>query len=108
MALLKRKRIELDEDEESSSHASLGGGSSDDDIDIAGALSGKKERKLKGDDYGSGSDDDDDFEELEALIKNSVSRRDKREGTKLLKKTKGKSKISKGEVGGGSFQSMGM
>ena len=52
-------------------------------------------------------DSEDDYEELEALIKDSVAKRDKKEGTKLLKKAKGKAKISKGEVGGGSFQSMG-
>ncbi|KAH9054251.1 DEAD-domain-containing protein [Lactarius vividus] len=36
------------------------------------------------------------------------SRRNIKDGTELLKNTKGKKKLTKGEVGGGSFQSMGL
>ena len=98
---LKRKDPLEESDAESSTYskASSYGGDSDDDVDITHALSGKK--------TASGKDDlDDDFDELEKLIKHSVATRDKKEGTKLLKQTK-KSKLTKGEVGGGSFQSMG-
>lgn len=105
MALLKRKHIEDESEAESSSQASFGEEHPDSDVDIAAALTGEKIRKTKRNGPDSGSEDD--FEELEALIKDSVAKRDKKEGTKLLKQTKGKSKITKGEVGGGSFQSMG-
>ena len=54
---------------------------------------------------GLAADDDDD--DLNALIRETVAKRDKKDGTKLLKKTKGSKKIAKGETGGGSFQSMG-
>jgi ATP-dependent RNA helicase DDX54/DBP10 len=52
--------------------------------------------------------DVDDDTELEEMIRNSISRRNAKDGTELLKNTKGKKKLTKGEVGGGSFQSMGM
>lgn len=75
---------------------------SDDSVDIASALTGGKG---KGESMDVGEDD---FDDLEDLIKQSVTKRDKKEGTKLMKKTKGKTSMAKGEVGGGSFQSMGM
>ncbi|KAI0066162.1 DEAD-domain-containing protein [Artomyces pyxidatus] len=37
-----------------------------------------------------------------------MAKRNAKEGTELLKSTKGKNKLVKGEVGGGSFQSMGL
>ena len=74
---------------------------SDAEIDITSALTGNKGKSIASD------QDEDDFDELEDLIKQSVAKRDMKEGTKLLKKTKGKTSIAKGEVGGGSFQSMG-
>ena len=100
---LKRKHLLDESDAESSSSSrasSYGGQSEDDEIDIANALSGKKP-------VAEENDAGDDFEELEKLIKSSVAMRDKKEGTRLLKQTKGKKKISKGEIGGGSFQSLG-
>jgi len=54
--------------------------------------------------HNDGTDDD---TELEEMIRNSISRRNVKDGTELLKNTKGKKKLSKGELGGGSFQSMG-
>ncbi|PVG01269.1 DEAD-domain-containing protein [Serendipita vermifera] len=54
-------------------------------------------------------EDMDDQEEME-MIQQSIAKRNMREGTELLKKTsniKGKGK-AKNEVGGGSFQSMGL
>lgn len=41
------------------------------------------------------------------MIRNSISKRNVKDGTELLKNTKGKKRLSKGELGGGSFQSMG-
>jgi ATP-dependent RNA helicase DDX54/DBP10 len=101
----KRKRnagpsSRSDSDASDFEEASLQG--SDDEIDITSALTGTKGKK-------AGSDlENDDFDELEDIIKQSVAKRDMKEGTKLLKKTKGKTSFAKGEVGGGSFQSMGM
>jgi hypothetical protein len=54
--------------------------------------------------HNDGTDDD---TELEEMIRNSISKRNVKDGTELLKNTKGKKKLSKGEIGGGSFQSMG-
>ena len=86
--------------------SSLSAAVSDIEVDISSALTGKKKAQRL--DYHTDEEDnEDDFEELEGLIKESVLKRDRKEGTKLLKKTKGKTKIAKGEVGGGSFQSMG-
>jgi len=50
----------------------------------------------------------DDDDALEEMIRDSIAKRDKKAGTEILKKVKGKNKLVKGEVGGGSFQSMGM
>ncbi|KAJ7647300.1 P-loop containing nucleoside triphosphate hydrolase protein [Roridomyces roridus] len=52
--------------------------------------------------------DDDSDEELGALIRSSIAKRDIKSGTEVVKKAKGKTKLAKGEVGGGSFQSMGL
>ena len=52
-------------------------------------------------------DDVDDDTELEEMIRRSIARRNVKDGTELLKNTKGKKRLTKGEVGGGSFQSMG-
>ncbi|KAL6302106.1 DEAD-domain-containing protein [Sparassis latifolia] len=75
---------------------------SGDEVDISSALIGQK-RGAPGK-----TEDDDNDEDFENLIRTSISKRNVRGGTDLLKKTKGKSKIMKGEVGGGSFQSMGL
>ena len=85
--------------------------------DIFSSLTGNKnkKRKIQQDEdsedghegvspNGFEGDEDDD---LNTLIRETVARRDKKDGTKLLKKTKGSKKIAKGETGGGSFQSMG-
>ena len=104
MAVQKRKYSSEDSEAESSTASSSRNSVSDHEVDITSALTGKR---TKSSDSNLNLEDDDDYEELEALIKESVARRDKKEGTKLLKQTKGKTKITKGEVGGGSFQSMG-
>ncbi|KAI9458545.1 ATP-dependent RNA helicase DBP10 [Russula earlei] len=86
--------------------SSMSGETSDVDhsFDISSALAqkGKAPGLLSQDD---GTDDD---MELEEMIRNSISRRNVKNGTELLKNTKGKKKLARGELGGGSFQSMGL
>ncbi|KAF8588660.1 ATP-dependent RNA helicase DBP10 [Ramaria rubella] len=69
---------------------------SDGEVDISSTLISRKPQDVEGD------DDDDDF------IRNTMAKHNVKSGTDILKKTKGKNKITKGEVGGGSFQSMGL
>ena len=63
--------------------------------DISSALIGKKQRIL------------DEHEDISEFLRSSILKRDIKGGTKVIKNAKGKTKIAKGEVGGGSFQSMG-
>lgn len=99
MTFSKRKRQSLSG--EFLDHTETGG-SSDSEIDISSALTGKRPKKPQA--RGIGNEEDD----LGDMLRESISKRDVKGGTELLKKTKGKTKIVKGEVGGGSFQSMGM
>ncbi|KAF5393457.1 hypothetical protein D9757_000611 [Collybiopsis confluens] len=69
------------------------------DVDIFSALTAKKPKN------DSESENEDDFI---AFLQDSIAKRNVKNGTELLKKTKGKAKLAKGEVGGGSFQSMGL
>lgn len=109
MAALKRRRsFEDNEDSDDFVEGSSQNSASEDEVDISSALTGKKKTKYATIEEDGNVSDEGDFEELEDLIRQSVAKRDKKEGTKLLKKTKGKTNITKGEVGGGSFQSMGM
>ena len=71
----------------------------DQEPDIFVALTGQKKRRI--------SESEDDDEDLQDIIRQATAKRDVKEGTQVIKKTKGKTKITKGEVGGGSFQSMG-
>ncbi len=108
MVSVKRKRLAASEDEDGFSEVSMDYTQSDDEIDISTALTGKRPKVARTprgaqDEEGLGDDDDD----LHDFIRESIAKRDVKEGTELLKKTKGKKKIAKGEVGGGSFQSMG-
>ena len=92
-------------DEESSGS----GSGSDHSFDISSALTQRRVGLQKGKaplvSHNDGTDDDAEFEEM---IRNSISKRNIKDGTELLKNTKGKKKLAKGEVGGGSFQSMGI
>ena len=90
-------RSSTDSDEEASGS---------DSFDISSALTQPKAtlQKGKSSKANDGTDDDTDLEEM---IRNSISRRNVKDGTELLKNTKGKKKLAKGELGGGSFQSMG-
>ncbi|KAJ7680356.1 P-loop containing nucleoside triphosphate hydrolase protein [Mycena polygramma] len=85
--LPKRRRSESDESSDS------------EHVDISNALAGKRQRTQP--EY-----DSDD--ELGDLIRTSIAKRDMKNGTDVVKKVKGKTKLAKGEVGGGSFQSMGL
>lgn len=73
------------------------------DMDISSALAGKR-RKVR---TSAQDDEGEDDEDLAKFLKDSMAKRDVKEGTQVLKKAKGKGKVGKGEVGGGSFQSMG-
>ena len=79
------------------------GSGSDHSFDISSALTQRRVALQKG----KANDDTDDDTEFEEMIRNSISRRNVKDGTELMKNTKGKKKIAKGELGGGSFQSMG-
>jgi ATP-dependent RNA helicase DDX54/DBP10 len=101
----KRPRPDpADEEEDSFSEVP-----SDDDQepDIFAALTGQKKRRISGSKAPILEDNEDDDEDLQEIIRQATAKRDVREGTQVVKKTKGKTKITKGEVGGGSFQSMG-
>ncbi|OBZ67153.1 ATP-dependent RNA helicase DBP10, partial [Grifola frondosa] len=98
------KRKLADDSEDSFSEVALDEDLSADEVDISSALTGKK-RKLA---IHQVPDIDDEEGDIQEFIRDSISKRDVKGGTELLKKTKGKSKIAKGEVGGGSFQSMGL
>lgn len=98
----KRKRTQQSDDEsDSGASSSHEVPLSDDEIDISSALTGKKAR--------TEPHDEENDDELTEFIQNSIAKRNVKGGTEVLKKTKGKgkTKMSKGEVGGGSFQSMG-
>ncbi|TFK44727.1 DEAD-domain-containing protein [Crucibulum laeve] len=102
MPVQKRKRAinigaEVDSDASEYSERAL----SDDEVDISSALTGKKPKIAH-------NVEDDDDEGLKDFIENSIAKRDVKEGTQVMKKTRGKAKLAKGEIGGGSFQSMGL
>ncbi|KAJ7072296.1 ATP-dependent RNA helicase DBP10 [Mycena amicta] len=71
---------------------------SDSEVDISAALTSKRRR----------SDSEEDEDELGEFIRSSITKRDIKNGTDVVKRAKGKGKLVKGEVGGGSFQSMGL
>ncbi|KAI0753932.1 P-loop containing nucleoside triphosphate hydrolase protein [Irpex lacteus] len=100
MAIHKRKRTQA----EDSDIGDSSGSDLESNVDISSALTGKKSKKSRRSangtqDTGDAADDDD--EHLQELIKESISKRN-------VKVERSKAKIVKGEVGGGSFQSMGL
>lgn len=99
----KRTRPDPTDEEEDTSFETPSDGDGDQEPDIFTALTGKKKRQISGPE-GRISEDDED---LQGIIRQATTKRDVKEGTQVVKKAKGKTKISKGEVGGGSFQSMG-
>ncbi len=70
------------------------------DVDISYALVGKRPKLTQ-------MIEEEDDDGLANFLQASISKRSMKEGTQVLKITKGKIKMTKGEVGGGSFQSMG-
>jgi ATP-dependent RNA helicase DDX54/DBP10 len=70
-------------------------------------LTGQKKRRISGFEEQILGESEDDDEDLQEIIRQATAKRDVKEGTQVVKKVKGKTKITKGEVGGGSFQSMG-
>lgn len=103
--LRKRTRFEASDSEESASASSQAHDLSDDAVDISSALTGKK-RKIA--EQPNDLEDDDDPEEFSRFLQESIAKRDIKEGTQVVKNIKGKQKVAKGEIGGGSFQSMGV
>ena len=101
----KRQRLIPSGADESDDFSDVHSTFSNEEVDISAVLAGKKSRREYRHITSKEEDDDDD---LEDIIRESIAKRDVKGGTELLKKTKGKAKIVKGEVGGGSFQSMGM
>lgn len=81
---------------------------SDHSFDLSSTLTRKPLSKKGKGPLISHKDDVDDDTELEEMIRRSITRRNVKDGTEVLKNTKGKKRLTKGEVGGGSFQSMGM
>jgi ATP-dependent RNA helicase DDX54/DBP10 len=98
MPVAKRKRALLSEDSDAYFSSSRAAGKSE-EVDISSALTGKRQKV----DVQVADD-----EELVQFIQSSIAKRSVKEGTQILKNSKGKSKAARGEVGGGSFQSMGM
>lgn len=97
MAPLKRKRTTgTTQEEESEDSVFSEVPLSDGEVDISSTLTSRKRLQV------DGEDDDEDF------IRETMAKHNVRSGTEIIKKTKGKNKIAKGEVGGGSFQSMGV
>jgi ATP-dependent RNA helicase DDX54/DBP10 len=96
-SVLNREVLNSSSDEETDSENPL---------DLSSALTRKTTSKGKGP-LVFHEDDVDDDAELEEMIRRSITRRNVKDGTELLKNTKGKKRLTKGEVGGGSFQSMG-
>ena len=97
----KRPRQDLtDEEEDTFSEISFDG---EQEPDIFAALTGQKKRRTSGSEEQSNEDDED----LQEIIRQATTKRRVKEGTEVVKNAKGKTKITKGEVGGGSFQSMG-
>ena len=110
----KRKRAQSVPSEESDSDESsprIAQSNSDDDemdFDISSALTGRKPRRDGSKPASTVDDDEEDDDDLAMFLKDTIAKRDVKEGTQVIKKAKkGKGKVAKGEVGGGSFQSMG-
>jgi ATP-dependent RNA helicase DDX54/DBP10 len=100
MPLVKRKRPAAHEPESDDESSSFSVVAEDSDVDISSALVGKRPKL-------NHELEPDDNEELTQFLRASIAKRSIKDGTQVLKSSKGKAKIAKGEVGGGSFQSMG-
>jgi hypothetical protein len=106
MVAQKRKRpMQSGNESDSSGYSIVQASVSDEEVDISSALTGKKSRN-------TGKQREIDLvhsdEDLHEILQASIAKRNVKGGTEVLKKSKGKARMTKGEVGGGSFQSMGM
>lgn len=72
----------------------------EDGIDISSALAGKGKGKAR-------QEEEDEDDDLRDLLQDSIAKRNIKGGKQVLKNAKGSGKLAKGEIGGGSFQSMG-
>ena len=90
MLSTKRKRVENVESDVDMSDFSIASLDSEDEVDISFALTGKRSKATKK--TKSFEHDEDDEEGLQEFIRESIAKRDVKEGTELLKKTKGKTK----------------
>ncbi len=105
---MKRRRLDIGVSDSSSVSDEETSGP-DNPFDISFTLTRKQTSYVKGKGPLVPREDNmDDDTELEEMIRHSITRRNVKDGTELLKKTKGKKGLTKGQVGGGSFQSMGM
>ncbi|KZS98466.1 DEAD-domain-containing protein [Sistotremastrum niveocremeum HHB9708] len=105
MPELKRKRSPAfpssDDDSHNGSGESSAHDSESDEVDITASLAGKSKRQR------TTEQDNDDIDD-ETYIRQSLAKQNMKQGMEMLKKVKGRTKLAKGEVGGGSFQSMGL
>lgn len=105
MLPLKRKRITMEDSASNGDSDSNSDFSSASSIGDTGFLRGNQDKG-----WPKGKNSSEEEENEAALIRESIAKRNIRDGKELLKKTskvKGKGK-AKGEMGGGSFQSMGV
>lgn len=102
--LRKRARSEETNSEDSSSDISHAQDLSDDAVDISSSLAGKRRKQVR---QADGLERDDP-EEFSRFLREAIAKRDIKEGTQVVRNMKGRQNMTKGEVGGGSFQSMGM
>lgn len=102
--LRKRARSEETNSEDSSSDISHAQDLSDDAVDISSSLAGKRRKQVR---QADGLERDDP-EEFSRFLREAIAKRDIKEGTQVVRNMKGRQNMAKGEVGGGSFQSMGM
>ena len=87
---MKRKHAESVDSDDGYSEVSLEDAYSEDEVDISSALTGKRPKitpRLKP------QEDDDDDDDLQEFIRESITKRDVKEGTELLKKTKDRKSV---------------
>jgi ATP-dependent RNA helicase DDX54/DBP10 len=99
----KRARDQAVSESEPENGSDVSEKDSDDGVDIFSSLTGSRNQSQKISRKTREDEDEDEDDEIRA----SQAKSNRKQGTEMLKKLKGKSHMSKGEVGGGSFQSMG-
>ncbi len=103
--LRKRARTEETDSEDSTYDPSQAQDFSDDALDISTSLTGKRRKRIEQVE----NLEEDDPEDFSRFLQETIAKRDIKEGTQVVRNMKkGRQNVTKGEVGGGSFQSMGM